>query len=92
MKDLARRIFIDGVIGGPSFFAIGLIAIAVSVALIGLLLGAATGADRIGCERSAEAMQRVHRYGFFEGCLIQLNDGTFVPLDQYRSTVEEVGR
>ena len=60
--------------------------------VLGLLLGGWFYADRHSCRREADAMSREWRYGWAEGCLVKLSDGTWVDIDKYRLADEESGR
>lgn len=44
------------------------------------------------CEQVADAMGRKYDYGTWKGCLVQTEDGTMIPLSNYRLSHNEGGK
>lgn len=65
-------------------------AVAIVVVIGGMLLFI-NAAERHQCKTSAEGMGRDYKYSLLTTCRVQTDDGTYVPLDNYRLTEEEQG-
>jgi hypothetical protein len=52
------------------------------VILISIVIGGVYVGSAHSCSRRAGGLGVEHRYGLFEGCLVELN-GRYVPIDNY---------
>jgi hypothetical protein len=59
-------------------------------AVIGSAVAITYTVDAKSCRVKANAMEREWEHSLFSGCLVQAQDGTFVPLDIYRLTQAEL--
>lgn len=68
----------------------GWVYVASVVLVLGGLIGGITAllrrTDIVRCRNTATAMHREYRSGWLEGCLVKLDDGTFIPLGNLRTT------
>lgn len=67
--------------------------LATCAALVAAIVLGISAMERRGCARTSEAMGRDWRYnGATEGCFVRLDDGTWLPLENYRLTDTEAPR
>lgn len=62
---------------------IGLMLAAVLALVLFIVVAFAFFGDRPSCDATARAMEAPHQWGFWTGCLIQV-DGRLIPLDAYK--------
>lgn len=66
------------------------IAIACLAVVIASVVAGAFAADRHSCRRVADAMQREYRWGWAEGCMLRLDDGTYVDRSDFHVNRDDV--
>lgn len=78
----AVRYPIAGVVGIIGAVGFAVMSIGVGVAAV----------DTIACQNKGDALGRDSRYSWSADCLVESDDGTFVPIDNLRITSEEQGQ
>lgn len=58
------------------------------VGFVGGILLSVNAADRTRCSATAEQIGVAHDYGFWSGCVVEV-DGTWIPLDNYRVSTQK---
>jgi hypothetical protein len=60
--------------------------------LVGGIVGINRHADVTKCRNTAQRMHREYKSGWLEGCLVRLDDGSYIPLSNLRVQDIERGR
>lgn len=43
----------------------------------------------VSCEKKAEALGKEHKYGFFTGCLVEIEEDVYINYKNYRVNVDD---